>query len=101
MSETSKAPAGWYPHPSMPGTQQYWDGLKWTEHIAPAAAPTSTSPDASGLLIAGWICAFTVPPAGFVIAMLLPPRHGAQQTWMLIVSIVLTLGVLAWVGSLA
>lgn len=24
-------PAGWYPSPSGPG-QQYWDGLRWTEH---------------------------------------------------------------------
>lgn len=29
------APAGWYPNgPS----QRYWDGEKWTEHIAPLAA---------------------------------------------------------------
>lgn len=32
-----KADAGWYPHPSMAATQRYWDGEKWTDHIAPAS----------------------------------------------------------------
>jgi hypothetical protein len=27
-------PAGWYPNPEAPG-QRYWDGQRWTEHIAP------------------------------------------------------------------
>ncbi len=26
---------GWYPDPTQPGTQRYWDGEKWTEHSAP------------------------------------------------------------------
>jgi hypothetical protein len=37
------APAGWYPHPTMAGTQRYWDGQKWTDHIAPVGAPTAGS----------------------------------------------------------
>lgn len=28
-------PAGWYPHPTMAGTQRYWDGAKWTDNVAP------------------------------------------------------------------
>lgn len=35
-----KARAGWYPHPKMPGTQRYWDGEKWTEHVAPMPPPS-------------------------------------------------------------
>jgi hypothetical protein len=27
-------PAGWYPDPSRPGGQRYWDGGQWTEHQA-------------------------------------------------------------------
>jgi hypothetical protein len=29
-------PAGWYP---LYGEQRYWDGVRWTEHRAPAAVP--------------------------------------------------------------
>lgn len=28
-------PAGWYPHPTMADTRRYWDGARWTDHIAP------------------------------------------------------------------
>ena len=27
-------PAGWYPDPSNPSGQRYWDGAQWTEHAA-------------------------------------------------------------------
>ena len=29
-------PAGWYP---LHGEQRYWDGMRWTQHTAPAAIP--------------------------------------------------------------
>ena len=29
-------PSGWYP---LNGEQRFWDGLRWTEHRAPAAVP--------------------------------------------------------------
>jgi hypothetical protein len=35
---TPKPPAGWYPHPTMAGTQRYWDGERWTDTIAPTPA---------------------------------------------------------------
>lgn len=31
-------PTGWYPDPSQPGQQRYWDGTAWTTHVAPGAA---------------------------------------------------------------
>jgi uncharacterized RDD family membrane protein YckC len=39
----SSTPAGWYPDPSIPGQQRYWDGNAWTEHTTPdpSAAPTA------------------------------------------------------------
>ncbi len=47
----SQAPAGWYPQPD--GTQRYWDGATWTNHIstgvgadaADAPAPEVAAPD--------------------------------------------------------
>jgi len=32
-------PAGWYPDPSDPARQRWWDGNAWTEHVHPPAAP--------------------------------------------------------------
>ncbi|MBU9763845.1 DUF4352 domain-containing protein [Mycobacterium sp. TNTM28] len=32
--------AGWYPDPSDPGRQRYFDGKVWTEHYAPVGLPT-------------------------------------------------------------
>ena len=40
------APAGWYPDPTVPGQQRYWDGTQWTEHTA--AGPGSTRPLGGG-----------------------------------------------------
>lgn len=41
-------PAGWYPDPDVPGQQRYWDGVRWSEHTAPVAPPTSPQwPDAA------------------------------------------------------
>ena len=45
-------PAGWYPQPD--GRQRYWDGQRWTEHVAPGIAgpilsdrPLVARPDAA------------------------------------------------------
>lgn len=32
-------PPGWYPHPSAPGWEAYWDGQAWGTETRPAAAP--------------------------------------------------------------
>lgn len=47
MTDEVKAPAGWYPHPSMAATQRYWDGQAWTDHVAPATAGPATAPGAT------------------------------------------------------
>jgi uncharacterized Tic20 family protein len=36
---------GWYPDPSAPGTQRWWDGTRWTEHSS--APPAAQSPYAA------------------------------------------------------
>jgi Protein of unknown function (DUF2510) len=38
MLETPHPSAGWYPHPKMVDTMAYWDGERWTDHVAPGGA---------------------------------------------------------------
>ena len=45
---TSAAPAGWHPDPANPsGAVRWWNGISWTDHVQPAAAPAPT-PMAAG-----------------------------------------------------
>jgi hypothetical protein len=38
--ETSASPSpGWYPDPTAPNQQRYWDGAAWSEQIAPLPPP--------------------------------------------------------------
>lgn len=37
-----QTPPGWYPSPTQPGQQQYWDGANWTEHYAQPYAKKKT-----------------------------------------------------------
>jgi len=36
-------PANWYPDPQDSSQLRYWDGLNWTEHVAPAGAAESST----------------------------------------------------------
>lgn len=74
VSETSGPPAGWYPHPTMSGTQRYWDGKTWTDHIAPGIQPAPVVPaqsDHGGLIAAGIVTAIFIPFVGFIIGIVL------------------------------
>jgi len=35
----TQPPAGWHPDPHVPGQQRYWDGVQWTDQVAPSNAP--------------------------------------------------------------
>lgn len=64
----TQIPSGWYPDPApapegAPPGQRYWDGIQWTEHVAPGPFPgyaglperpagQKTTPD--GEPLAGW-----------------------------------------------
>lgn len=55
MDETARQSSGWFPNPEQPGSLRYWDGERWTNHLAPAApAPakdTSTWTIARGVAL--------------------------------------------------
>lgn len=94
--------AGWYPDPVMADTRRYWDGSRWTDHIAPGVTPAPPR-ESDTVLVAGWICAVLFPPVGMGLALSLPPRHKRHQPWMLTVSTVLTFafpifGFVVWAG---
>ena len=37
---------GWYPDPTVPGQQRWWDGTRWSEHVGPAPATRPEPPPA-------------------------------------------------------
>ncbi|GAA4910805.1 uncharacterized protein DUF2510 [Stackebrandtia albiflava] len=37
----AQTPPGWYPDPSQPGRQRYFDGNQWTEHVHDSQQPAS------------------------------------------------------------
>lgn len=46
---TNTPVAGWYHDPEVPGRYRYWDGARWTEHLAapPTATPAPPQPPAA------------------------------------------------------
>ena len=57
-------PPGWYPDPRMTGTQRYWDGERWTDHVAPLAH--SPAPASSGG-VSVWVIAGGILIAAIVL----------------------------------
>ncbi|MEZ0580365.1 DUF2510 domain-containing protein [Nocardioides sp. MH1] len=94
MSQQQVAPAGWYPHPSMVGTQRYWDGSRWTDHIAPmpmlAPMPMVRAQGmGDGVLVVGYITAIFIPVVGFIIGIVAMSKgRGGHGAAMLVISIV-------------
>ena len=43
-----QVPAGWYADPSGATAQRWWDGGRWTEHVAPAVRPVRRAGAAGG-----------------------------------------------------
>lgn len=87
-------PPGWYP--SEPGWQQYWDGIRWTEHRSPLAvagagdapgqlAAIPTTSDETGIAVlahlGGLIGSFLVPLIIYLIKRDESPflRHHAAE----------------------
>jgi uncharacterized protein DUF2510 len=98
MTEKPKAPPGWYAHPSMANTQRYWDGTKWTDHIAPglpqktaAVAPTVRGPDddksSTPLFVASLVMMIIFPIGGFIGGCVLLTRRAAAGAAIMLFSV--------------
>jgi hypothetical protein len=47
MAEQALPAAGWYDDPSQAGFKRYWDGVQWTQHVAPVTpSPAPREPSA-------------------------------------------------------
>jgi hypothetical protein len=70
----SLPPANWYPDPSAPGTERYWDGNAWSASTRPFGAP------APGSAAPGSAAPGSMAPGSMAPAPPSPPkgRHGAR-----------------------
>jgi uncharacterized membrane protein YhaH (DUF805 family) len=99
-----KARPGWYPHPRMADTQRYWDGERWTSHIAPMAPkPTVTvrqlsTIDRSGEVVGACVLAVVLPIVGFFYGAYLVTKD-EPKGWLAIV--VSAVAFLVWVTVLS
>lgn len=107
----ANAPAGWYPIPGT-GDQQYWDGIRWTEHRVSPNRPrtglgsspsyprtgvgvspryprtdsdTSAGPSVPDMELWGWLGAFFFPPVAVIMGIKLMGRRPGSGTVMLMV----------------
>ncbi len=63
----NNTPAGWYPQAD--GSQRYWDGARWTEHVAPAGPPNPTTHPANRPAKPWYKSMWFVLPAIFVVLL--------------------------------
>lgn len=87
------AAPGWYPDPKMPGTVRFWDGAKWSEHVAPMGTGPSEKRDREkgldALTIAGAVMVVLFPPGGFVAGAILLARRALVGTVIMLLSVLL------------
>ena len=99
------APAGWYP--TDHGNLRYWDGVQWTDHVAPSNSPvsstlaTSSRPAGGVPATAGPSAAGVATWAGwgglFLVALLGAATTGVSGAFIMAALYVLVVAVLALV----
>jgi Protein of unknown function (DUF2510) len=75
----------------MAGTQRYWNGSEWTDHVAPlreSQRPTRKYPENDGLAAAGYVFAILFPIIGAAIGIALMGRKDSRGGTVLILSAV-------------
>jgi uncharacterized protein len=63
-------PPGWYP---QAGAQRYWDGMQWTQHMAPLARSSSSNT---------WAVMSHLPVGGFIIPLLALLIEGPKDDYV-------------------
>jgi uncharacterized protein len=63
-------PPGWYP---QAGAQRYWDGVQWTQHMAPLARSSSANT---------WAVMSHLPVGGFIIPLLALLIEGPKDEYV-------------------
>jgi uncharacterized protein len=63
-------PPGWYP---QAGAQRYWDGMQWTQHMAPLARSSSSNT---------WAVMSHLPVGGFIIPLLALLIEGPKDEYV-------------------
>jgi hypothetical protein len=67
--DAGQPPPGWYPEPSAPGAQRYWDGRRWTEHLAPLPTPPAGSSSRTAIWVASIIGVVLLALGGMTVWM--------------------------------
>lgn len=81
----------------MAGTQRYWNGAGWSEHVAPAVHPIQPLQQQGGVsstvIGLGYVGAIFLPIVGFVIGIVVLVKDKNEQTHgviMMVISVVVT-----------
>lgn len=88
MTETPTPGPGFYPDPSDPTVERYWDGERWTDSRQPIGRrPGEKEQGVTGVIIAGYVFALLMPIVGFILGLtqINRNRHGL---WVVILSVV-------------
>jgi hypothetical protein len=74
------AQAGWYADSQMARTQRYWDGARWTDHVAPLTT-VGQSTETEKIEIGGIVMAALLPGIGIIVGLVMlakkKPKTGA------------------------
>jgi hypothetical protein len=75
-------PAGWYPDPSEPSRQRWWDGKRWgsitpADQVAPSPLSTKTVGTGAFILAVAAIVFFWIPVLGMLLA-------AGALTWLVV-----------------
>lgn len=87
-------PAGWYPDPTQPDTQRYWDGDAWTEQRAPLSPPRKTDED----LTFGVLLGLAIPVVGLAYGGYMLLKGNGNGGWVIVCSL---LAAVVWAVVLA